>query len=147
MLQNEPIWLTDSQVIEINQRLVAETGEPHFLRDAGLLSSALARPKNRWFYGDCDIVSLAGSLLLGLGQNHPFEQGNKRTALAAAAVFLSLNGYTLVAPDGEPLSTFVEWSITGEISEPAFMKTLGQCIVTTEEWEEYQRQKSEAPES
>jgi death-on-curing protein len=147
LLQNEPTWLTDSQVIEINQRLVAETGEPHFLRDPGLLSSALARPKNRWFYGDYDIVSLAGSLLLGIGQNHSFEQGNKRTALAATAVFLSFNGYTLVAPDGEPLSTFVEWSITGEISEPVFMEVLRQCIITTEEWEEYLRQKSELPES
>jgi death-on-curing protein len=114
LLQNEPTWLTDSQVIEINKRLVAETGEPHFLRDAYLLSSALARPKNRWFYDDYDIVNLAGSLLLGIGQNHPFEQGNKRTALAAAAVFLSLNGYTLV--DVEPLATFIaiqgEWSST-----------------------------------
>jgi death on curing protein len=145
LLQNEPTWLTDSQVIEINQRLVAETGEPHFLRDAGLLSSALARPKNRWFYDDYDIVNLAGSLLLGIGQNHPFEQGNKRTALAAAAVFLSLNGYTLV--DVEPLATFIAQSITGEISESVFMEALGQCIVTTEEWEEYLRQKSELPES
>jgi death-on-curing protein len=145
LLQNEPTWLTDSQVIEINQRLVAETGEPHFLRDADLLSSALARPKNRWFYDDYDIVNLAGSLLLGIGQNHPFEQGNKRTALAAAAVFLSLNGYTLV--DVEPLATFIAQSITGEISESVFMEALGQCIVTTEEWEEYLRQKSELPES
>jgi death on curing protein len=143
---NEPIWLTDSQVIEINKRLVAETGEPHFLRDPGLLSSALARPKNRWFYGEHDIVGLAGSLLLGIGQNHPFEQGNKRTALVAAAAFLRLNGYILVAPDGEPLSTFVEWSITGEISGPVFMETLRHCIITSEEWEEYLRQKSELPE-
>ena len=147
MPPNEPIWLADSQVTEINKRLVAETGEPHFLRDPGLLSSALARPKNRWSYGEHDIVGLAGSLLLGIGRNHPFEQGNKRTALMAAATFLSLNGYALVAPDGEPLSTFVERSITGEISEPAFLKALGQCIVTTEEWEEYLTQKPELPES
>lgn len=147
MLQNEPIWLTDSQVIEINRRLVAESGEPHFLRDPGLLSSALARPKNRWFYGEHDIVGLAGSLLLGIGQNHAFEQGNKRTALVAAAIFLSLNGYALVAPDSEPLSTFVACSITGEISESVFMDVLRQCIIPTEEWEEYLRQKSELPES
>lgn len=82
---------------------------------------------------------------MGIGQNHPFEQGNKRTALAAAAVFLSLNGYTLV--DVEPLATFIAQSITGEISESVFMEALGQCIVTTEEWEEYLRQKSELPES
>jgi hypothetical protein len=74
------------------------------------------------------------------------QHGSLLPFRAAVAVFLSLNGYTLVAPDGEPLSTFVEWSITGEISEPAFMKALGQCIVTTEEWEEYLRQKSELPE-
>jgi death-on-curing protein len=142
LLLNEPIWLTDSQVIEINRRLVAETGEPHFLRDAGLLSSALARPKNRWVYGDPDVVALAGILLLGIGQNHPFEQGNKRTALSAAAAFLLLNGYTLVAPDGEPLGKFVEQSITGEISQSVFIDTLRKCVITTEEWEEYQRQKA-----
>ena len=138
-MPNEPIWLTDSQVIGINQRLVAGSDEPHFLRDAGLLSSAVARPKNRWAYSDRDIVSLAGSLLLGIGRNHPFEQGNKRTAMAAASVFLRLNGYSFVAPDGEPLGMFVERSILGSISESVFFDAFRKCVVTTEEWEEFKQ--------
>ncbi len=88
----EPIWLTESQVIRINQRLVGQTGEPHFLRDRNLLSSGLARPIHHWGYGEQDIAHLAGYLLLGLGRNHPFEQGNKRTAMSSATVFLMMNG-------------------------------------------------------
>lgn len=137
-MPSEPIWLTDGQVVRINERLVDKTGEPHFLRDAGLLSSAMARPINRWAYGDEDIVSLAGSLLLGIGRNHPFEQGNKRTAMSASTIFLMFNGYTFTAPDGDKLGMFVERSLTGAISEALFMDTMRKCTITTEEWEALQ---------
>ena|SRR5205809_2949418 len=140
ILPNVPIWLTDSQVVEINRSLVAKNLGPHSLRDADLLSSALSRPKNQWACHDHDIVSLAGSLLLGIGRNHPFEQGNKRTALSAAIIFLLFNGYTFVAPDGEPLGMFVERSLAGMISESVFMDVMRKCIITTDELEEYQRQ-------
>ncbi|WP_170145712.1 type II toxin-antitoxin system death-on-curing family toxin [Rhodoplanes elegans] len=136
-MQNEPVWLVDDQVVTINRRLVQLTGEPHFVRDAGLLSSAVARPVHRWHYGDRDIVGLAGALLLGIGRNHPFAQGNKRTALSAASVFLLFNGYTFVAPDGEPLGRFIELSITGEIPEPVFLRTMQKCVITTLEWQAY----------
>jgi death-on-curing protein len=142
-LPSEPEWLTEADVVRINQRLVARTGEPHFLREPALLSSALARPRNRWAYHDYDIVSLAGSLLLGIGRNHPFEQGNKRTALASSTLFLLSNGYAFVAPDGEPLGMFVERSLTGSISEARFMDVMRTCTITTEAWEAYQRQKTE----
>jgi death on curing protein len=144
-LPSEPIWLADSQVVRINERLVGLTGEPHFLRDPGLLSSAMSRPINRWAYGDEDIVNLAGVLLLGIGRNHPFEQGNKRTALTAATIFLMFNGYTFVAPDGEPLGQFMELSLTGAIKEPVFMATMHRCTVTTEEWEAFVRTSGRRP--
>jgi death-on-curing protein len=99
----------------------------------------MARPRHRWAYGDTDIVNLAGALLLGVGRNHPFEQGNKRTALSAATVFLLFNGYSFVAPDGEPLGRFIELSITNVISETVFMKTMRQCAIATAEWEEFKR--------
>lgn len=99
----------------------------------------MARPVHLWAYGEEDIVALAGALLVGLGRNHPFVQGNKRTALTAAIVFLRFNGYAFVAPDGEPLGQFVEHSITGSIPERAFMNALRKCAITVEEWEEYQR--------
>jgi hypothetical protein len=72
----------------------------------GLLA-AMARPVNRWAYGEQDLANLAGILLLGIGVNHPFQQGNKRTALTAAKVFLQFNGYSFVAPDSEP---WAHWS-------------------------------------
>jgi death on curing protein len=138
-LPNEPIWLTREQVTKINVRLVEKIGEPHFLRDASLLESAVMRPVNRWHYGEPDMASLAAHLLLGIGRNHPFEQGNKRTALAAATVFLRLNGYAFVAPDGALLGEFVHRSITGSLAESAFLNAWNKCIIPSEEWEEFKR--------
>jgi prophage maintenance system killer protein len=59
--------------------------------------------------------------------------------MAAATVFLRLNGYAFVAPDGEELGMFVERSILGSIPEPAFLKAMRKCVITTEEWEEFLR--------
>jgi death-on-curing protein len=142
-LPSEPVWLTEAQVIRINERLVEQTGEPHVLLYPGLLSSGMARPTNRWAYGEQDIANLAGILLLGIGMNHPFQQGNKRTALTAAKVFLQFNGYTFVAPDSEPLGALIERSITGMISEAVFLKAMRGCAILTEEWQTFRRQNSE----
>jgi death on curing protein len=96
---NEPVWLSAETVITINKDLVEETGEPFFLRDRGLLESAVAKPINRFHYdGVEDVLSLAMTLLFGVARNHAFEQGNKRTGFLAAVVFLEANGYT-IEPD------------------------------------------------
>lgn len=137
-MPSEPIWLTEAQVVRINERLVEQTGEPHALLQPGLLSSGMARPKNRWSYGEQDVANLAGILLLGVGMNHPFEQGNKRTALTAAKVFLQFNGYTFVAPDTEPLGALIERSIIGMIPEAVFLKAMRSCAILTEEWRTFQ---------
>jgi prophage maintenance system killer protein len=55
--------------------------------------------------------------------------------MSAAAIFLRLNGYSFIAPDGDPLGMFVERSIIGTISEPLFLTTMRKCVITTEEWE------------
>jgi death-on-curing protein len=73
--------------------------------------------------------------LVGIGRNHPFEQGNKRTAFAAAKVFLRINGYLFVAPDGELLGEFIEDSILGRVPERAFMNAMRACVISAEEWE------------
>jgi death on curing protein len=137
-----PLWLSEPQIIRINQRLVEMTDEPHALRDAGLLATAMACPVHHW--ESADIGHLAGALLLGIGRVHPFEEGNRRTALAAAGVFLAFNGYTFAAPDGESLGVFVERAITGAISESAFLQAMQDATVTIEEWEEFQDSKREA---
>ncbi len=98
------------------------------MRDNGLLESAIAKPQNHWNYGEDDVVVLAVKLLLGIAQNHPFEQGNKRTALTAAATFLELNGYELDVPDGDPFGNFIERVITGEFSEAEFTELIRPCV-------------------
>lgn len=120
-LPSEPVWLEADLVIEFNEITVAETGEPFFVRDRGLLESALARPQNHWSYGETDLAFLAVALLLGIALNHPFGQGNKRTAFAAAAYFLKLNGYHFAAQDGSELGDRVVDLITGAMSEAEFV--------------------------
>jgi death-on-curing protein len=127
----------------MNVRLVEKTGEPHFVRDVGLLESGLMRPVNRWHFGEFDVSNLGAHLLLGIGQNHAFEQGNKRTALAAAAIFLRLNGYSFVAPDGPLLGEFVHRAITRSLPESSFFSAWSQCVIPSEEWEEFKRSRDE----
>jgi death-on-curing protein len=67
------------------------------IRDSGLLDSALARPLQKEAYGDPDIFDLAAAYLFGVLKNHPFVDGNKRTGLAAADLFLYFNGFSLEA--------------------------------------------------
>jgi death-on-curing protein len=127
-LRSEPAWLSLADVLATNKEAVEATGENHFVRDNGLLESAIAKPQNHWNYGEDDVVVLAVKLLLGIAQNHPFEQGNKRTALTAAATFLELNGYELDVPDGDPFGNFIERVITGEFSEAEFTELIRPCV-------------------
>lgn len=124
-MPSEPDWLGADTLIALNAALVAETGEPHFVRDPGLLESALARPINRWHYGEREMSVLAVSLLLGIARNHPFGQGNKRTALAAADAFLWLNGYDFVAPDGTELADLIVDVIIGAAGEDGLIEIFG----------------------
>jgi death-on-curing protein len=98
-LPNEPHWLPVEVAIEHNRLELAETGEPHFVRDSGLLENALARPRNAFAYDEEDIVALAVALMAGIARAHAFEQGNKRTAFAAMRLFLRANGYDTIFDD------------------------------------------------
>lgn len=102
MPATEPIWLTPADVVALNEEAVAATGEPFLLRDEGLLASAVHRARNAWLYeGTDDLPLLAALIIEGIGRNHPFEQGNKRTAFYAGAAFLAMNGVVLDLPDEE----------------------------------------------
>jgi len=98
-LPNEPNWLPIEVVIDHNRIELAETGENHFVRDRGLLESALARARNAFAYGKEDIVVLAVALMTGISRAHAFEQGNKRTAFAAMRLFLRANGHDTAFDD------------------------------------------------
>jgi death on curing protein len=109
---------------------LAKTGEPYLLHRAELLKSALDRPLNHWLYGEDDMVTLAAVLLLGIGQNHPFEQGNKRAAMLAAAEFLEINGYRFSVDDPEFLGPLVREGIERLISQKDFIAILRTFIVS-----------------
>jgi len=85
------VWVVPDVVQAIHDRQLAEHGGGDGLRDAGLLSSALARPENAAAYGAPDAADLAAAYAFGIARNHPFVDGNKRTAWVVARLFLRLN--------------------------------------------------------
>ena len=127
-MPNEPSWLPADLITSFNELVVADTGEPHVLRDEGALENALAKPKNYWAYGERDAVVLAVALLIGIARNHPFLQGNKRTAFEAADYFLHLNGYELTIEDSSELADFVIDVINGDVSEQRLVETLWENV-------------------
>lgn len=95
------IWIERALAIAIHERQLAEHGGGTGVRDEALLVSALARPQQLHAYGDPprDLADLAASLAFGLARNHPFVDGNKRTAAVACETFIMLNGGLLDAED------------------------------------------------
>lgn len=86
------------------------------VRDAGLLDSALQRPRNLAAYGTPDIAALAASLAFGIARNHAFVDGNKRTAFVAAATFIEANGGRFTAAEPDVVLTFVALA-AGDLGE------------------------------
>jgi death-on-curing protein len=95
------VWLSEKIVLALHDEQLAEHGGATGVRDAGLMESALARPVNHAAYGTPDTAELAAIYAIGIARNHPFIDGNKRTAFAALVLFLSLNGLQLVALEVE----------------------------------------------
>lgn len=91
------LYLTPQQILYIHARLVDTTGGEHGLRDLGLLESAAARPQATFDGNDLypDLFLKTAALMDSLAHNHPFVDGNKRTAITAAALFLQQNGRLL----------------------------------------------------
>ena len=98
----EPLFLTLAEVIEVHSDQIKRYGGQDGVRDFGLLESALAQPEasfaGAWLHQD--LYEMAAAYAFHLSQNHPFIDGNKRTALACALVFLELNGLSLRDPKG-----------------------------------------------
>ena len=101
MSEATPRWITKTLLLAIHGRLLAEHGGAIGLRDEGLLESALASPRNRFEYGETDVFELAAAYAFALTSNHPFVDGNKRTALAAAITFLAINDVHVAAEPDE----------------------------------------------
>lgn len=115
------IWISKALALAIHDRQLAEHGGGRGVRDEGLLDSALARPQQLYAYGEPapDLADLTASLAHGLARNHPFIDGNKRTAHVCYRVFLRLNGADVIADDNEKYAAMIGLS-EGSLSETEF---------------------------
>ena len=102
-MNKEPVFLSYDQVRLIHDRMISEYGGAEGLREPGLLESAVAMPLSQYegHFLHKDIASMTGAYLFHLCRNHPFVDGNKRTALASALLFAMVNGYQVKASDNE----------------------------------------------
>ena len=123
-------WLLEETVYAIHKRQIAEHGGGDGIRDEGLLLSALARPQNLYAYSEIapDISALAASLAFGIAKNHPFIDGNKRTALVVSRTFLLLNGFNIEATQEEKYLTFLKLA-EGNLSEEELAEWFRQKLV------------------
>lgn len=115
------VWIEAALALAIHDRQLAEHGGSGGVRDRSLLDSALARPKQLFAYGNPppDLADLAASLAYGLARNHPFVDGNKRTAHVCYRTFIKLNGAELVASDEDKYIAMLALS-EGSLSEAGF---------------------------
>ena len=117
---NEPWrWVSAEVLLAVHEEQLAEHGGAAGVRDLGLFESALARPQNGAAYGNPDAADLAASYGVGLAKNHPFIDGNKRTAFVAVELFLALNGHELMADDADCVLTMLAVA-AGSLDEPGF---------------------------
>jgi death-on-curing protein len=105
----EPIWVDKTEVLVIHDRQLAEHGGSAGVRDESLLESALARPRNFLAYSEesVSLYRLAAAYSSGISSNHPFVDGNKRTALVVSYLFLALNGVEIKAAREDAYLTFL----------------------------------------
>ena len=120
-------WIKTDAVTAIHDRQLAEHGGPPGTRDAGGLESALARAQNLDAYGNPDASDLAAAYAFGIARNHPFVDGNKRTAWMLARLFLLANGVTLQFDKQDATRTVLRLA-AGEISEAEFAQWLRERV-------------------
>jgi death-on-curing protein len=112
-------WLSSDVLYAVHAEQLAEHGGLAGLRDANALASALARAEQLAHYGTPDVAELAATYGFGIARNHPFSDGNKRTAFVATELFLMLNGFELRATDADCVVTMLGVA-AGDIQEVDF---------------------------
>jgi death-on-curing protein len=112
----EPEWLDVDIILDVHSEQLALFGGGDGLRDRGLLESALARPINKFAYGETDLAVLAAAYAFGMAKNHPFVDGNKRVAFASVIVFLGMNEIDFDVPP-EQATAMIFALAAGEVSE------------------------------
>lgn len=121
------IWLDRRVMLAVHEEQLAEHGGASGVRDEGMFDLALSRPLNLAAYGSPDVAALGASYGFGLARNHPFVDGNKRTAFVAVELFLWLNGWQLVADDAQCVLTMLSLA-AGDMAEDEFAQWLRQHI-------------------
>lgn len=115
----KPIWINPRLVLALHEELIIEHGGQAGIRDEGLLEAALARPEQIFSYSDPDLFDLAAAYISGIIRNHPFVDGNKRTAFLVGALFLEINGKYLIAREAETTHAILDL-VTKKLSEEEF---------------------------
>jgi death-on-curing protein len=110
------VWIATAVAMEAHREQLIEHGGGQGVRDSGLLESAMARPQHLVAYGQPDAAALAAAYAYGIARNHPFVDGNKRTAAVVSETFLVLNGFALEASDAEVVVAFLALA-AGELGE------------------------------
>jgi len=124
---NEPEWLSVNIMLDVHAEQLALFGGPDGIRDPGMLESALARPINKFAYGETDLAALAAAYAFGIAKNHPFVDGNKRAAFASIIVFLGLNGIDFVAPPEQATAVILALA-AGEVSEQSLARWIADNL-------------------
>ena len=117
----EPRWLDTNIVLDVHAEQLALFGGADGVRGLGLLESALARPVNKFSFGETDLAALAAAYAFGLAKNHPFIDGNKRAAFASIIVFVGLNGFDFDVPS-EQATVIIMALAAGEVSEESLAR-------------------------
>jgi death-on-curing protein len=118
---NEPDWLSLLVVTAIHDEQLAIHGGSSGIRDESLLESALARPQHKFAYDDADLPTLAAAYAFGIAKNHPYIDGNKRTALLALYTFLGINGVDFIVAEAEAAAMILALA-AGEVSEESLTR-------------------------
>ena len=98
----EPVWIEERDALALHDHLLVLHSGAAGVRDAALLQSALARPRQIFAYADMpDKIDMAAAYTAGIVRNHPFIDGNKRTGFVVGVLFLELNGYRFTASEAD----------------------------------------------
>jgi death-on-curing protein len=126
--RREPLWVSRLVLEAVHFDLLRAHGGMPGLRDDGALEAALARPLQRWSYRrDADLAELAAAYGFGLTRGHPYNDGNKRTAFMAMAVFAGLNGCEIEASEADVVDVMIRLA-AGRLSEAALAKRIRQHL-------------------
>jgi len=125
----EPVWIDEREALILHERLLVLHGGAAGVRDAALLQSALARPRQHAAYGEegPDIIHLAALYTAAIVKNHPFVDGNKRTGFLLGALFLELNGYRFAARQEEAASAILALA-AGKLDERGYTAFLAANV-------------------